>query len=255
MYQRPNISKVYEGKVKPFKIVDDVYFVGTFQESAHLIDTGDGLILLDVGDMPTLYLVIESIWELGFNPHDIKYILNTHWHDDHTGSTAAMADLSGAKTFIGHKELPHLEREGYFIPDVLLYDGDEIKLGNKTIKCIETPGHTQGTMSYFFDTVSGGKTYHVGMFGGAGANTLVSTVPTAYPNCRQEYLDSIERLLKIHVDVFIGNHCWNNNTLEKAKILAEGKENPFIDNNEEWTRFLNFCKKRCMELPEFKWEG
>ena len=250
MYKRPNLKKTYEGKVKPFKIIDDVYFVGTFQESAHLIDSGEGLILLDVGDLPTLYLVVESIWELGFNPHDIKYIINTHWHNDHTGSTEAMADLTGAKTFIGAKDAPYLKDEGLFTPDILLYDGDEIKLGNKVIKCMETPGHTAGTMSYFFDTVSDGITYRVGMFGGAGANTLVRSISTSYPECRTDYLNSIERLLKEKVDVFIGNHCWNNNTTEKAKILEEGKENPFIDAN-EWTKFLLFCKKRCLELAEY----
>lgn len=245
-------EKIYENRMKPFKIIDDVYFSGTYCESSHLIDTGDGLIMLDTGDLPTLYLMVESIWELGFKPTDVKYIICTHWHYDHVGSAENMANLTGAKTFIGNKELPYLKEYGYFTPDVLLYDGDEIKLGNKVIRCIETPGHTKGTMSYFFDTVSGGKTYRVGMFGGAGTNTLVRTSDLKpYPECRSDYLNSIEKLLKEDVDVFIGNHCWNNSTKEKAAILEAGcRENPFIDKT-AWIKFLSDCKKRCEELPEY----
>ena len=102
MFERKNINHPWEGKMNPFKIVGNVYFVGTFQASVHLIDTGDGLILIDTGYANSFYLVIDSIYSLGFKPKDIKYIINTHWHDDHTEATAAMVDLSGAKTIIDH---------------------------------------------------------------------------------------------------------------------------------------------------------
>lgn len=85
------------GKMRPFRIVGNVYFIGTFQASTHLIDTGDGLIVIDPGYNDSFYLVINSIYELGFSPKDIKYIVNTHWHWDHTEATVAIADLSGAK--------------------------------------------------------------------------------------------------------------------------------------------------------------
>ena len=57
---------------EPFRIIGNVYFVGTFQASCHLIETEEGLILIDPGYSNTLYLVIRSIYELGFNPKDIK---------------------------------------------------------------------------------------------------------------------------------------------------------------------------------------
>ena len=104
MYRKvKNFAAHYEGKMEPFKIVGNTYFVGTYPASAHLIDTGDGLILIDVGYSDTLFLLINSIYKLGFSPYDIKYIILTHWHGDHTEATAALSDLTGAKTFIGRK--------------------------------------------------------------------------------------------------------------------------------------------------------
>ena len=245
MYRKvKNFAAHYEGKMEPFKIVGNTYFVGTYPASAHLIDTGDGLILIDVGYSDTLFLLINSIYKLGFSPYDIKYIILTHWHGDHTEATAALSDLTGAKTFIGRKDAKKAEK--YFIADALLKDGDVISLGNTRIEVMETPGHTEGTISLFYETEENGITYKVGTFGGAGANTLVKE-RFDYDNCREDYFNSLKRLKEKKVDVFIGNHVWNNNTEDKAEILATTGENLFID-GESWGEFLDFCEKRLCDI-------
>ena len=94
----------YQGKIEPFKIIGNVYFVGCYPASSHLIDTGDGLILIDTGYFDTLHLLIDSIYKLGFSPYDVKYIIHTHWHYDHTEATKAFVNLYGSKTFIGVKD-------------------------------------------------------------------------------------------------------------------------------------------------------
>ncbi|MBQ7769146.1 MAG: MBL fold metallo-hydrolase [Oscillospiraceae bacterium] len=240
MFARRKLENPWEGKMEPFRIIGNVYFIGTFQASCHLIDTGDGLILIDPGYSNTLYLVIRSIYKLGFKPEDIKYIVNTHWHGDHTEATAALVDLSGAKTLIGRYDEERTKR--YFVPDILLKDGDTLELGNTKMTFMETPGHTKGTVSFFFDTVENGRTYRVGMFGGAGANTMVRG-KFDYEGCREGYRASLHRLQKEKVDVFIGNHTWNNDTFEKGKLLLETGENTFVD-PELWHKFLTFCEER-----------
>ena len=244
MFERRKITNPWEGKMQPFKIIGNVYFVGTFQASCHLIDTGDGLILIDPGYSNALYLVVHSIYELGFNPKDIKYIINTHWHGDHTEATAAIVDLSGAKTLIGRFDEEKARR--YFIPDILIKDGDTLTLGNTTISFMETPGHTKGTISVFFNTEDDGKVYRVGMFGGAGANTLAQG-KFDYDGCREDYRNSLHRLQKEKVDVFIGNHVWNNDTAVKGKLLLKTGENKFIDKN-LWHDFLDFCENRLNDV-------
>lgn len=240
MFQRRTIENPWEGRIEPFKIIGNVYFCGTFQASCHLIDTGEGLILIDPGYANTLYLVIDSIYKLGFRPEDIKYIVNTHWHWDHTEATAAMAELSGAKTLIGRDDAEKARQ--YFDADILLKDGDTLTLGNTTMMFLETPGHTKGTVSLFFDTRENGVTYRVGMFGGAGANTLAQG-SFDFDDCRRAYRDSLRRLRKEKVDVFIGNHVWNNDTFAKGKLLMETGENAFID-DQLWGQFLDFCEHR-----------
>lgn len=246
MFCRKDIKHIYEGRMTPFKIFGNLYFVGSYCESSHLIDTGDGLILIDTGSIENLHLIVNSIYELGFKPQDIKYIINTHWHWDHAEGSGSLAHLAGAKTIIGRRDADNVRR--YFEPDILISDGDKLELGNTVISFMETPGHTEGTLSFFFDVTEGDKTYRVGMFGGAGANTLVPG-ELYYQGNREDYRASINRLRKEKVDVFIGNHVWNNDTEVKGKILLETGENRFID-DKLWGEFLDFCEKRLDKIIE-----
>lgn len=246
MFARKTFRHHYEGAMEPIKILDKVWFVGCFPASSHLIDTGDGLILIDTGYEDTTFLLVDSIYKLGYKPTDVRYIVHTHWHDDHTGATAGFVKISGAKTFISRKDAPKTVQ--YFQPDVLMEDGDQIVLGNTTISVMETPGHTYGTVSLFFTASENGRTYRVGMFGGAGANTL-KTGCFDYPQCREDYRASLNRLRKEPVDVFIGNHVWNNDTENKGIARKNGEENPFID-KDLWLKFLDFCEKRLDAVIE-----
>ena len=246
MFTRKSFTNHYEGEIEPFKIVGNVYFVGTTPASSHLIDTGEGLILIDTGYSDTLFLLVNSIYKLGFSPYDIKYIIHTHWHGDHTAATAPLVHMTGAKTMISEKD--YEKALPFFTADILLKEGDTVELGNTKIDIIETPGHTKGTISLFFETEENGKKYQVGTFGGAGANTLIEG-KFDYDNCREDYRSSLNKLRKRNVDVFIGNHVWNNDTEAKGKILKETGENKFID-SKIWFEFLDFCESRLNSLIE-----
>lgn len=237
--------------MEPIPIIGKVWFVGCFPASSHLIDTGDGLILIDTGYADTLFLLVDSIYKAGYKPSDIRYIIHTHWHDDHTGATAGLMQICGAKTMISRKDAPKAKQ--YFTPDILLEDGDKVSLGNITITVMETPGHTYGTISLFFDVMEEDKTYRVGMFGGAGSNTLKQGC-FDYNGCREDYRASLEKLRKVPVDIFIGNHVWNNDTENKGKRLRAGGENPFIDST-LWLEFLNYCEARLNRVIEEEKHG
>ena len=64
MFPKKKIDKPWDGYMTPFRLIGNVYFVGTFQASSHLIDTGDGLVLIDTGYANTFYLVIDGIHRL-----------------------------------------------------------------------------------------------------------------------------------------------------------------------------------------------
>ena len=257
----------YEGAVKPFRIYGNCYFVGTIPASSHLIDTGEGLILIDPGFPQSLYLVLESIRELGFDPHDIRYIINTHGHYDHLGATRALTEMTGAKTFLGRADADYAngkvnltwaeelgyryEKHEFFQPDVLLDDGAVIQLGDTGIRCRHTPGHTPGTMSFFLTLHGKRGDKAAGMFGGNGVNTLRRDFLVKHPELkvlRQAYRDSVAKLMTEKVDIHLGNHVGNNDTLRRGKEVLDGNYDAFLDPG-DWRRFL---QSRLRELDEIE---
>jgi len=113
--------------IAPFRLCGNIYFVGTEKASSHLIDTGDGLILIDTGYNTTAEVIVNSMKELGFDIKDVKIILHSHGHLDHTGGTPEILKLCSAKTYLGKEDLRYLK--GSFEPDEYYEDGQVIELG------------------------------------------------------------------------------------------------------------------------------
>ena len=226
--------------MEPFKTIDNVYFVGTKEASSHLIVTEDGLILIDTGYEETADAILLSVEKLGFDIQDVKIILFSHGHRDHTGGTKKILEKApNAKTYINFNDIKYLKN---FTPDFNISDGDVIRLGKTEILCLFTPGHTEGSVSFFLDVYEDGKKYRAAMFGGSGTNQLRrgvlhrQNVPYL---CRGLFVESVKRLLEIPVDVMLGNHTWQSKTFQKLEKIAKGYEgNPFID-PKEWGKYLN----------------
>ncbi|MCQ2380351.1 MAG: MBL fold metallo-hydrolase [Victivallaceae bacterium] len=257
-----------ECAVKPFRIYGNCYFVGTIPASSHLIDTGDGLILIDPGFPQLLHLVLESIGELGFDPHDIRHIINTHGHYDHLGATRRLAEMTGAKTFLGREDADYAngkvdlswakelgyryEEHEFFQPDVLLDDGSTIELGDTKIRCRHTPGHTPGTTSFFLTLHGDRGDKAAGMFGGNGVNTLRRDFLLAHPELatmRRAYRESIAKLMTESVDIHLGNHVNNNDTLRRGGEVLAGNPDAFVD-PDDWRRFLRYRARQLDEIEE-----
>lgn len=242
--------------VPPTKIFGNLYFVGTRPASTHIVDTGEGIILFDAGYLESLPVVIENMKTLGFSSGDIKYILLTHGHIDHAGAARRLREMSGAKIAIGavDREYVNGERDltyarefemkfDFFEPDILLSDGDEITLGNTTVRAVATPGHTPGAMSYFFSVSDGESAYTAGLHGGMGTNTLTREYLDKYAlpySLREDFVRSMIRLNEERVDIFLGNHMQHNHTEEKAKRLAGGDALAFVD-SDEWAPYNLWC--------------
>ena len=240
--------------VEPFKIADGLYYVGDKQVCIHLIDTGDGLILLDSGFPCATYLLIESIWRAGFDPKDVRWILHTHGHFDHFGAAETFRTLYGTKSAISRvdaeclREMPHRAHLDLSalpharIPsfDRELEDGEVFELGSMKMRCILTPGHTIGVMTYIFNTTVDGQECIAATFGGAGlgAITLPHICYNEFPaNLPEMMLESIDRVIDERVDLVLGNHPGNNNVIgNREKQLLEGG-NPFV-NSARWNTFL-----------------
>lgn len=256
-YTSPSVAYV-----EPFKIADDLYYVGDKKVCVHLIDSGDGLILIDSGYPCATHLLIDSIWRAGFDPKDVRYIIHTHGHWDHFGASEEFRNLYGTRlaisrvdgekimgTDVSSESFPFMQVPKF---DHFIEDGEIFALGRVKIRCILTPGHTDGVLSLFFEVTDNGNTYLAGMLGGAGVNAI--KLPYICRNKRQgdpirQMLNSIERIWDEPVAVHLGNHPGNNKTLQKReKQLKEGG-NPFVD-PDSWRTFLSGLRANVEEIAK-----
>lgn len=239
-------------------IFGNLYFSGTEQASTHILDTGDGLLLIDSGYPADTDALIYDMRSLHLDPDCIRWILHTHGHIDHMGGTHELVRLTGAETLIGapdadaatgklplsYAEELGMKYEKTFEPDRFLYDGDRIRFGSTEVLCVATPGHTAGAMSYFFDVtdVVRKKTYRAGLHGGMGVNSLEKWYLDKYNlpySLREDFRRSMERLMKEKVDIFLGNHMAHNHMKEKYKRLIDGDPDAFV-NPDEWVPFNEY---------------
>jgi len=83
--------------------------------------------------------ILAEIRKLGGN---LKYIINTHFHFDHTDSNQEIKKATGAQILIHEEEKKFIN----FEPDKFLKDSDEIIIGDDILKVLHTPGHTIGSI-------------------------------------------------------------------------------------------------------------
>lgn len=85
---------------EPFRIAGNLYYVGATDMAAFLLTGPEGHVLIDGGWPETAPLIINSIAKLGYSITDVKVLLNTHAHSDHTGGLRALQEASGAELWV-----------------------------------------------------------------------------------------------------------------------------------------------------------
>ena len=212
--------------VPPFKIFDNLYYVGTDFVSAYIVKTNDGLILVDALYGRFTDDIVPSMKSLGLDPARIKYILCTHGHYDHMEGAEKIKDLTHARIGmtdadwqIVEGKLPDDYKSTRSFPkrDLVIKDNDSLVLGGTVVHFYVTPGHTQGVLSIAFDVKDGSKKYHAFMFGGVGLN-FKGVART------EQYLRSVERIMLMRdIQVNISNHPDPGKIFERYQLLKERK--------------------------------
>lgn len=267
-------KKPYLLDIEPFRIKGNLYYAGNAQYSCLLIDTGAGLIMLDTPPAEHMASTINNLWKLGFTPEDVKIILLPHEHTDHYGSAMGLKHYTGAQIYlsrVGAEDIAahpgvYDHMDGDFnpinervVPDVLLEDGDTVELGNTTIRCVATPGHSRGTMSHFWTLYDGDRTYRAGIFGGGGFLTLSEQMlkdDGLDLSWRDVFVASIDKVWDEPVDIMLGNHPFHADTLQKRARMVQGDEDAFVDPT-AWHHLLQelkdaFAKFRTMTPEQVK---
>ena len=238
--QEPVELNIEEERVAPFKVFDNLYYVGVKKISAWLLESDQGLILFDslYGDLTGL--AIESIRELGFDPDDIRYVIVSHAHRDHIGGARRLQEEFGSVVMMTEADWSIAAEpaipEDYPKPirHLSASDGSTLNLGRTRLRFFQTPGETPGVLSTRFTVYDNGYPHEAFLFGGADLN---------FAGIQQTelYINSVERLMQLEgIEVNIPNHPEFGEVFERYEILLEredGDFHPFVD-PESWDAWL-----------------
>ncbi len=240
MEEQPEWSKDYP----PFRIVGNLYYVGTYDLASYLIVTPKGNILINTGLPGSDTMIRRHVEALGFKFSDIRILLATHAHFDHVGAAAAIKKATGAKMMINEFDAPVLADGGnsdyvmggkgmMFMPvkaDRLLHDRDTIKLGGMQIIALHHPGHTKGASSFMFDVKDPHRTYRVLIANMPSilSETNVSGMP-GYPNVGKDYAYTLNAMKLLQFDIFLASHASQFDLQKKHKPGDAYNPDAFID--------------------------
>jgi metallo-beta-lactamase class B len=230
----------------PFRVIDNVYYVGSAGISAWIIKTPTGLILLDAG-MPEYAATVEAnILTLGFKLSDVKILLNSHAHFDHSGGLARIKADTGGRLIASAGDRLALERgiypgweqdHSFDAPPVkvdrIVADGGTVALGGVKLTAMITPGHSAGCTNYLMTVRDQGAPHTAFFFCSASvaANRLVpdsQNLGPQYPGIVADYRRTFARLKTVKTDVFLAPHAEFFDLAEKRARLGKAGPNPFI---------------------------
>ena len=235
------VIKKWTAPFEPFQLIGNIYYVGTDGIAVYIIKTSQGLILMDTALPESTGMIKANIAKLGFKLGDIKIILNSHAHFDHTGGLAEIKQDTGAQLIAGERDKPLLEGGYYpgdeknadlaFPPvqvDRTVKEGDKVTLGDTTLTAHAMPGHSPGCTSWEMTVKDGGENRDVLFFcsGTVALNKLVGQ-PT-YPGIVDDYRATFAKAKAMKVDVLLGPHPEVYGMQEKRAQMKDGAPNPFV---------------------------
>lgn len=228
-----------------FRIVGNLYFVGSQDLAAYLVVTPKGNILINSNLQSSPPQIKKAIESLGFKYGDTKILLISHAHFDHCAGTAEIKRETGAKYEVvaqdvsvvqsgGRTDFHYRGRKSFWFPpskvDRVLHDGDTVSLGGTTLTAHLTAGHTKGTTTWTFDEQENGRTLHVVIVGSPNVNPGYKLVDNkTYPQIAVDYQRGFEVLKKLPCDIFLGAHGGYFDLEEKYQRFKNGDKDAFID--------------------------
>jgi metallo-beta-lactamase class B len=195
----------------PVKLFDNLYSVGVQTVCAFLIPTNAGLVLVDTTYPETADLLLDNIRKAGFDPATIRYIFSTHAATDHFGAAGRIKQVApGSRVGMPLADWEEAEQLMSRLPagsplvpikrELVLTDGQTLKVGETTFKFYVLPGRTPGSLAIEYEAREGSRSYRVLHNGAYG---------TPQPRWGDAYLKSIARLKTLGpYQVWLPNHPW-----------------------------------------------
>lgn len=199
--------------------------------NVYLIDGGSEFLLIDIGYLDTVEEIVELIRQMDFNLSTCKMVIATHADADHIQGVAHAKEL--LKTRVASHPLSvepiesgdevmtyaSIKAQGIEIPmprckvDLLLNEGDVIKVGSVKLQVWHTPGHTAGQLSFKMGNLlfSGDNIYK---------DSCVGVIDAHHGSNIPDFLKSLERIVKDDSEFLLPSHGpvfrRDNRILQKA---------------------------------------
>jgi metallo-beta-lactamase class B len=239
--------------IAPFRIADNLYYVGSQDLASYLVTTPKGNILIN-GNLTTSPPQIRaSVEKLGFRWADTAIFLNSQAHYDHTGGVAEIVRETHAKNIVMEGDARVIETGGkadFLAPssnvpgypaaqvDRVLHDGDTVILGGVTLTAHKTAGHTRGcttwTMRSHLPGEPAATQRNIVIVGGVSFWSEFHFVSVgdhheSYPGIAQDFQHTFVELQGLPCDVFLGAHGQYFDMLTKLKRYKTDGPRVFID--------------------------
>src|SRR5438067_2157297 len=216
-----------ETALGPYRVIGNIYYVGTRTLSSFLITTPQGNILLDSTYERNVPTIAKSVEQLGFKFADTKILLGNHAHADHQEGDALVKQMTGAQVVAMAEDVPALQdmkpgNKPHPI-DRIIHDGDKATLGGVTLTAHLTAGHTRGCTTWTTTAQDAGKTYNVLLGCSLRAPAEIPPATAA------EFERSFKVVRTLPCDVQLGDHGAQYNMQDKYAKLKSGSANPFVD--------------------------
>jgi metallo-beta-lactamase class B len=240
----PWAMRTWNGRMEPFRIAGNVYFVGTNRMGIFLVTTPAGHVLIDSGFEANVPELERSVEKLGFHFEDIKVLLSSHAHIDHVQGHALVRQMTGARVVSSAEDAPVIESGGQhewaygsafsWVPcpvDDLVKDGDRVLLGGSILVARLTPGHTRGAITWTTTVEEEGTSLAVVFYPSGNVPPAARLVKNPdYPRVASDFAHSFATWKALPCDVFLGSHGEFFDLEAKRRRMVNGvRPNPFID--------------------------
>jgi hydroxyacylglutathione hydrolase len=217
------------------RIDDHLYLVGSgdygfnfsnrLDCNSYVLDTGDGLWMIDAGFDGT-DKIVENMRRCGLDPHTVRMLFVTHYHADHAGTLSelrtfigpdlkiAIADSASDAVRTADEEVIGLrwaKSVGFYPSDFIwkpttveqeLVDGHTEELGRFTITALRTDGHCRGHMCFLVQGPSERYLFSGDHVFWGGKIVLQNVADSSV----QQYADSMNRLLDVRFEALLPGH-------------------------------------------------
>jgi metallo-beta-lactamase class B len=234
----------WNAALDPFRVYGNTWYVGTDGLASILIETDDGLVLIDGGLPQSASSIVANIVALGFEPHDIEAILVSHPHFDHVGGINALQRMTRAMVYTSEAGRVTLttgalqaddpqyvagSNEGNFPPVrnvTVVGDGAIVSFGSVDVRAVYTPGHSAGSVSWSWQACALGTCYQVVY---ADSLTSVSAPQYSYAlsGAAEALTESAAKIADLDCDILLSPHPFFFAMHDKLERIDEG--NPFVN--------------------------